>query len=48
MSIVSGKQVVGPAHVLEDGMTLISLSEAVMWGRVNVFSPLGTGKKIQV
>ena len=46
LSMISGKQVTGPAAVLEDGMTLITLAEASMWERVNAFSPLGTGHRM--
>ena len=36
----------GPEFVLEDGKTIISLNEAIMWGKVTLFLPLNTGLKI--
>ncbi len=36
----------GPDFVLEDGKTIISLNEAIMWAKVTPFSPLNTGFKI--
>lgn len=36
----------GPVFVLEDGKSAISLNDALMWAKVNPFSPLGTGLRI--
>jgi hypothetical protein len=37
----------GPEHLLEDETSYIGLAEAVMWSRVNPFSPLSTGFRLQ-
>ncbi|OQR87320.1 hypothetical protein ACHHYP_09116 [Achlya hypogyna] len=47
-SLFTGQVIHGPAVKLEDDVSAISLEEAIMWGRVNVFSPLSTGEKIRV
>lgn len=36
----------GATHPLEDGVTAMGLSNAVMWAKVNPFSPLNTGSRI--
>lgn len=36
----------GAAFLLEDGETVLGLNEAVMWSKVNPFSPLNTGCRI--
>lgn len=36
----------GATFLLEDGETAIGLSDAVMWAKVNPFSPLNTGSRI--
>lgn len=36
----------GPVFSLEDGKSAISLNDALMWAKVNPFSPLGTGLRI--
>lgn len=36
----------GPVFLLEDGESAISLNDALMWAKVNPFSPLGTGLRI--
>jgi hypothetical protein len=36
----------GPVFLLEDGKSAISLNDALMWAKVNPFSPLGTGVRI--
>lgn len=36
----------GATFLLEDGETVMGLSEAVMWAKVNPFSPLNTGSRI--
>lgn len=36
----------GPVFLLEDGKSAISLNDALMWAKVNPFSPLGTGLRI--
>ncbi|KAK3554575.1 hypothetical protein QTP70_025529 [Hemibagrus guttatus] len=37
---------VGPVFFLEDGKSSISLNDALMWAKVNPFSPLGTGIRL--
>lgn len=36
----------GPVYLLEDGKSAISLNDALMWAKVNPFSPLGTGIRL--
>lgn len=36
----------GPVFFLEDGKSAISLNDALMWAKVNPFSPLGTGVRM--
>ncbi|TKC38477.1 hypothetical protein EI555_006581, partial [Monodon monoceros] len=36
----------GPVFFLEDGKSTISLNDALMWAKVNPFSPLGTGIRL--
>ena len=36
----------GAVFFLEDGETVLGLNEAVMWSKVNPFSPLNTGCRI--
>ncbi|KAK3573283.1 hypothetical protein QTP86_019395 [Hemibagrus guttatus] len=36
----------GPVFFLEDGKSSISLNDALMWAKVNPFSPLGTGIRL--
>ncbi|XP_044925358.1 WD repeat-containing protein 17 isoform X6 [Mustela putorius furo] len=36
----------GPVYFLEDGKSTISLNDALMWAKVNPFSPLGTGIRL--
>jgi hypothetical protein len=45
-SLISGCLIEGPAYLLEDGKTIISLNEAIMWMKCTPFSPLGTGSRI--
>ncbi|XP_062513746.1 WD repeat-containing protein 17-like isoform X2 [Corticium candelabrum] len=40
------QRIYGPAYILDDGHTAISLSDALMWAEVNPFSPLGSGAVI--
>eukprot|EP00058_Branchiostoma_floridae_P026109 XP_002611599.1 hypothetical protein BRAFLDRAFT_56820 [Branchiostoma floridae] len=46
VSFLSKTRIQGPAFFLEDGKTAISLNEALMWAKVNPFSPLGTTSRI--
>ncbi|KAH6935908.1 hypothetical protein HPB50_011445 [Hyalomma asiaticum] len=39
-SIFGGKPIQGPVYYLDESETAISLSEAIMWARVNLLSPL--------
>ena len=45
-SLISGRLIEGPGYLLEDGKTIISLNEAIMWSKCSPFSPLCTGSKI--
>ncbi|XP_072040937.1 WD repeat-containing protein 17-like [Amphiura filiformis] len=45
-SLLTGKRIQGPAFFLEDGTSAISLNDALMWAKVNPFSPLGHGNLI--
>ncbi|CAM1325653.1 WDR17 (predicted) [Pycnogonum litorale] len=36
----------GPIHILEDGISAMNLNDAIMWARVNHFSPTSTGARI--
>jgi hypothetical protein len=45
-SLFSSRHVQGPAYVLDDQVSCISLAEALMWARCNPFSPLNTGRRI--
>ncbi|KAL3878905.1 hypothetical protein ACJMK2_031231 [Sinanodonta woodiana] len=45
-SCLTGQRVQGLALFLEDGKSPVSPNEALMWAKVNPFSPLGTGRRI--
>ncbi|XP_050965614.1 WD repeat-containing protein 17 isoform X2 [Labeo rohita] len=46
ISCFTGLRIQGPAFFLEDGKSAISLNDALMWAKVNPFSPLGTGIRL--
>jgi len=46
VSYLTKEKIKGPAFILEDGKSVISLNNALMWSKVNAFSPLGTGVRI--
>uniref|UniRef100_A0A8C4F930 WD repeat domain 17 n=1 Tax=Dicentrarchus labrax TaxID=13489 RepID=A0A8C4F930_DICLA len=46
LSCFTGHRIQGPVFLLEDGKSAISLNDALMWAKVNPFSPLGTGLRI--
>ncbi|GFS08154.1 WD repeat-containing protein 17, partial [Elysia marginata] len=46
VSILSNSRIQGQPYFLEDGCSAISLNEALMWAKVNPFSPLGSGERI--
>ncbi|KAH9519882.1 WD repeat-containing protein 17 [Bulinus truncatus] len=46
VSLLSGERIRGQPFFLEDGRSVISLNEALMWATVNAFSPLGSGVRI--
>ncbi|XP_019899455.1 WD repeat-containing protein 17 isoform X3 [Esox lucius] len=46
MSCFTGLRIQGPVFFLEDGKSAISLNDALMWAKVNPFSPLGTGVRL--
>lgn len=46
ISCLTGLRIQGPVFFLEDGKSAISLNDALMWAKVNPFSPLGTGTRL--
>ncbi|XP_036155651.1 WD repeat-containing protein 17 isoform X1 [Myotis myotis] len=46
ISCLTGLKIQGPVYLLEDGKSAISLNDALMWAKVNPFSPLGTGIRL--
>ncbi|KAM3842488.1 WD repeat-containing protein 17, partial [Diretmus argenteus] len=46
LSCFTGHTIQGPVFLLEDGKSAISLNDALMWAKVNPYSPLGTGVRI--
>ncbi|PIK60532.1 hypothetical protein BSL78_02559 [Apostichopus japonicus] len=42
-SLFSKKRIQGPAYFLEDASSVVSYNDALMWAKVNLFSPLATG-----
>uniref|UniRef100_A0A3Q2XAF2 WD repeat domain 17 n=1 Tax=Hippocampus comes TaxID=109280 RepID=A0A3Q2XAF2_HIPCM len=46
LSCFTGHRIQGPVFLLEDGKSAISLNDALMWAKVNPFSPLGTGVRM--
>jgi len=46
-SVLTNQLIRGPAFELEDQRSFVSLGDALAWARVNIFSPLNTGCKIQ-
>ena len=46
MSIFSGARIAGPAIALEDGVSHISCSDAIMWARLHPFSPTHSGQRL--
>lgn len=46
ISCFTGVKIQGPVFFLEDGKSTISLNDALMWAKVNPFSPLGTGIRL--
>merc|ERR1719215_813031 len=46
-SVLTNALIRGPAFDLENRKLHVSLSDALAWARVNAFSPLNTGCKIQ-
>lgn len=45
-SIFTGKPIQGPVYYLDGSETAVSLSEAIMWARVNLLSPLRAYSRI--
>nr|XP_054754623.1 WD repeat-containing protein 17-like [Lytechinus pictus] len=45
-SLLTGKRIQGPTFFLDDGKSVISLNSALMWAKVCMFSPLGSGRPI--
>ncbi|XP_014672534.1 PREDICTED: WD repeat-containing protein 17-like [Priapulus caudatus] len=46
LSYLDGEQIQGPVFYLEDGQSAVSLNDALMWAKVNAFSPLGSAVHI--
>ncbi|XP_077574603.1 WD repeat-containing protein 17 isoform X1 [Stigmatopora nigra] len=46
LSCFTAQRIQGPVFLLEDGKSAISLNDALMWAKVNPFSPLGTGVRM--
>ncbi|XP_076467583.1 LOW QUALITY PROTEIN: WD repeat-containing protein 17-like [Babylonia areolata] len=46
VSVLTGHRIRGLAVFLEDGNSALSVNEALMWAKVNPFSPLGSGMRI--
>ncbi|NWV38305.1 WDR17 protein, partial [Grantiella picta] len=46
ISCLTGLKIQGAVFFLEDGKSAISLNDALMWAKVNPFSPLGTGIRL--
>ena len=46
LSFFSGQKISGPSFPLEDGVSFISLSDAVMWAKVHPFSPTHSGCRL--
>ncbi|XP_012945972.1 WD repeat-containing protein 17, partial [Aplysia californica] len=45
-SYLSNQRIKGQPYFLEDGRSCVSLNEALMWAKVNPFSPLASGVRI--
>uniref|UniRef100_T1JBR5 WD repeat-containing protein 55 homolog n=1 Tax=Strigamia maritima TaxID=126957 RepID=T1JBR5_STRMM len=43
---LTGEIIQGPAYFLEDGVSAMSINDVLMWAKVNPFSPLGTGMRL--
>lgn len=46
VSCITGQRVLGLAFFLEDGRSAVSPNESLMWAKVNPFSPLGSGLRL--
>ncbi|XP_047126670.1 WD repeat-containing protein 17 isoform X1 [Hydra vulgaris] len=46
VNMFTNERIKGPLFVLEDGVSMLPLSTALMWAVVNPYSPLATGHKI--
>ncbi|XP_069128955.1 WD repeat-containing protein 17-like [Argopecten irradians] len=46
VSCISGQRTLGLAYFLEDGRSAVSPNEALMWAKVNPFTPLGSALRI--
>ncbi|XP_050003259.1 WD repeat-containing protein 17 isoform X9 [Alexandromys fortis] len=46
ISCLTGLKIQGPVYFLEDGKSTVALNDALMWAKVNPFSPLGTGIRL--
>ncbi|XP_071125109.1 WD repeat-containing protein 17-like [Mytilus edulis] len=46
ISVITGTRIMGLAYFLEDGKSAVSPNEALMWAKVNPFSPTGSGLRI--
>ncbi|KAL4230509.1 Anaphase-promoting complex subunit 4 WD40 domain [Mactra antiquata] len=46
LSCLTGERIQGLAYFLEDGASAVSPNEALMWGKVNPFSPVASGYRM--
>lgn len=46
ISCLNEQRIQGPVHFLEDGFSALSMNDALMWAKVNPFSPLASGMRI--
>ncbi|XP_064637319.1 WD repeat-containing protein 17-like isoform X2 [Lineus longissimus] len=46
VSLLNQQRIQGPTFFLEDGRSAISINDALMWAKVNPFSPLNSGVRI--
>ncbi|XP_015747212.1 PREDICTED: WD repeat-containing protein 17-like [Acropora digitifera] len=47
LSCLTGERIKGPAYFLNDGRSVMSLNNALMWAKVNAFSLVGGGVRLE-
>ncbi|XP_068702720.1 WD repeat-containing protein 17-like [Montipora foliosa] len=47
LSCLTGERIKGPAFFLNDGRSVMSLNNALMWAKVNAFSIIGAGVRLE-